>query len=226
MKLFMEEEDLSLHLVIDCSMSMDCGDPSKFLFAQRIAAALGYIGLVNLNRVACTAIGRRDDTSILGSVRDLRGRRRMQEFGQFLCGLRPEHQSDFRDACRRIALTRRGKGVMIVLSDFLLKEGYEDGLRLLVGRGYDVFAMQVLSPQEIEPDLTGDLRLKDVEDLDLADVTISAPLLKRYKATLAAYCDQLRLFCAAREITHLTVRTDTPMDTLVLEYLRRRGVVR
>ncbi|MEO0717060.1 MAG: DUF58 domain-containing protein, partial [Planctomycetota bacterium] len=107
-----------------------------------------------------------------------------------------------------------------------LKEGYEDGLRLLVGRGHDVFALQVLSPQELEPDIAGDLRLKDIEDADTAEVTISAPLLKRYKANLAAYCDGLKTFCAQRDINSLTVSSATPIDTLLLDYLRRRGVLR
>jgi hypothetical protein len=115
---------------------------------------------------------------------------------------------------------------MVVLSDFFIKEGYEDGLRLLMGRGYDVFCLQVLSPQELEPDITGDLRLRDVEDGDSAEVTISAMLLKRYKANLAAYCDQLRAFCGTRDMNLLTVRSDTPIDVLLLDYLRRRGVLR
>ena len=119
---------------------------------------------------------------------------------------------------------------MIVLSDFFIKEGYEAGLRLLLGRGYDLFAIQVLSPQEIDPagpgGVTGDLRLKDVEDGDLAEVTISAPLLKKYKALLTAYTDQLRAFCARREISLLTVQSDLGIDTLLLDYMRRKGILR
>lgn len=239
MKLFLEEEDLSLHIVLDCSESSDCGEPNKFLFMQRLAMALGYIGLVNLNRVAITTLGgsvvtpgaedrQSDEDQAVAShaIRDLRGRRRTQDLARFICALRPEGGSDFAEAAKRIALTRRGKGVMIVLSDFFMKEGYETGLRLLVGRGYDVFAMQVMSPQEIEPDITGDLRLRDVEDFDQAEVTITAPLLKRYKQTLAAYCGELREFCARREITNLSVRTDTPVETLILDYLRQRGLLR
>ncbi len=261
MKLFLEEEDLSLHIVLDCSESADCGEPNKFLFMQRLAMALGYIGLVNLNRVAVTTLGgaisspaqagevsseaRRRGSSLPPSppraegrgegspvplashaIRDLRGRRRTQDLSRFICALRPEGGSDFTEAAKRIALTRRGKGVMIVLSDFFMKEGYETGLRLLVGRGYDVFAMQIMSPQEIEPDITGDLRLRDVEDFDQAEVTITAPLLKKYKQTLAAYCGELREFCARREITNLSVRTDTPIETLILDYLRQRGLLR
>lgn len=256
LKLFLEEEDLSLHIVIDASESADCGEPNKFYYAQQFAMALGYVGLINLNRVAVTVVGgvietgrsdassasadsasasgsRDADTergevsgSSLHTIRDLRGRRRTQDLARFLCSLRPAGGSSFTEHAKRIALARRGKGVMVVISDFFMKEGYEDGLRLLVGRGYDLFAIQCLSPQEVEPDIGGDLRLVDVEDGDRAEVTISAPLLKKYKKNLAAYCDGLRDFCARREITALTVRTDTPVDVLLLDYLRRRGLVR
>ncbi len=227
LKLFLEEEDLSLSIVVDCSASSDCGEPNKFLFMQRCAAAMGYIGLVNLNRVTVTAMGEREGGSgVLGAVRDLRGRRRLHDMCAFLCGLEPAGGVNFKDACERIALTRRGKGVMLVFSDFFFKEGYEEGLRRLVGHGYDVFCIQVLSPQELEPPITGDLRLKDIEDADQAEVTISAPLLKRYKANLSAYCKQLELFCLRRDMNLLTVRSDTPVEVLVLDYLRRKGVVK
>lgn len=250
LKLFLEEEDLSLHIVLDASASGDCGEPNKFLYMQRLAMALGYIGLVNLNRVTVSAIGgsetatqRDSETAKQGdsetgapaaapvtAIRDLRGRRRTQDLARFMCGLAPGGVAPFTESCKRIALSRRGKGVMVVLSDFFHKEGYDTGLRLLVGRGYDLFLIQTLSPQEVDPTgpsgVAGDLRLKDVEDGDVAEVTISAPLLKRYKANLAAYTGQLREFCARREIGLLTVRTDTPIDTLILEYLRKRGVLR
>lgn len=253
LKLFMEEEDLSLHLLLDASASSGTGEPGKFRFMQRAAMSLGYIGLVNLNRVAASVIsGERvaDDRGAaaealaaeaaglasaasagveiaggLSNIRDLRGRRRTHDLARFLCSVQPGGGLDFRDAARRVALSRRGKGVMVLFSDFFMKEGYEDGLRLLVGRGYDLFCVQVLSPQELDPPIAGDLRLKDIEDGDLAEVTISAPLLKRYKANLAAYCDQLREFCARREITLITVRSDTPVETLLLDYMRKRGLL-
>lgn len=245
LKLFLEEEDLSLSIVIDASASADTGEPSKFLFMQKAAMAMGYMGLVNLNRVSVTAMGggvasangttdagasapvaSTGTAGVSAALRDLRGRRRTHDLARFLISLTPGGSVNFKEAAERIALTRRGKGVMLVFSDFFFKEGYEDGLRRLVGHGYDVFCIQVLSPQEIEPPLTGDLRLKDMEDADQAEVTISAPLLKRYKANLAAYCEQLQTFCVRRDMTLLTIRSDTPVDVLVLDYLRKRGVVK
>ncbi|MEM9065566.1 MAG: DUF58 domain-containing protein [Planctomycetota bacterium] len=231
MKLFMEEEDLSLHLVVDCSASMGCGEPGKLAFSQRAAMALAYVGLVNLNRVAVTAVGT-DDEGGMRSVRDLRGRRRVHDAARFLGDLSaPEGESglSFGAACKRIALSRRGRGVMVVLSDFLMREGYEDGLRMLVGRGYDVVCIQVLSPQEIDPAGTeavgGDLRLKDVEDGLSAEVTVSAPLLERYQKTLRAYQERLRTYCARRDATFLSVPSSLEMSTLILDYLRARGVL-
>lgn len=246
LKLFLEEEDLSLHVVIDCSASSDTGEPNKFLFMQKLAAALGYIGLVNLNRVAITAIGDKmlregeggqepemgpdgkllPPQGLVSSIRDLRGKRRLQDMVSYLLDVEPAGQTRFTDACKRIAITRRGKGVMLVLSDFLIKEGFQDGLRLLKGHGYDVYAIQVLSPQEMEPKIGGDLRLKDMEDGDAAEVTITAPLLKKYKQILTAYCNQLHDFCTQRDIVHMTIKSDTPVDQLVMDYLRRRGLVR
>lgn len=251
LKLFLEEEDLSLQVVVDASASVGCGEPGKFLFIQRAAAALAYIGLVNFNRVTLTAIGGASAPKLsppppaprgeaspsaatimasappaLLSLRNLRGRRRAHEMGSWLCGLEPGGSASFSESAKRIALARQGKGVMVVLSDFFFKEGYEQGLRYLLGRGYDLVLVQVLSPQEVEPTLGGDLRLRDVEDNDAAEVTISGPLLKRYKANLAAWCDGLRDFCARREITLLTVQSDLSVETLLLDYLRNCGVLR
>lgn len=243
LKLFLEEEDLSLQIIIDCSASSDAGEPNKFLYMQRLAAALGYIGLVNLNRVGISALGdkgRREGEvpeigpdgkelpplGLVSAIRDLRGKRRLQDLVSYILSIEPAGQTRFTDACKRIAITRRGKGVMIILSDFFVKEGYEAGLRLLKGHGYDVYAIQVLSPQEMEPTIGGDLRLKDIEDGDTAEVTITAPLLKKYKQILNTYCNKLHQFCTQRDIIHMTVKSDMPVDQLVMDYLRRRGLLR
>ena len=130
---------------------------------------------------------------------------------------------------RSIALSRQGRGVMIVISDFLHKEGFENGLRYVAGRGYDVFAMQVLAPQEIDPlahGMNGDLRLLDLEDDDQAEVTVNAAVLRGYKDRLDTWCGNLRDYCIRRSIMHMIVDTGMDLDTLMLDYLRRRGLLR
>ena len=225
LKMFLEEEDLSLVLAIDASASMDWGNPGKFMFAQQVAMALGYIGLTNQNRVTLFSFSARG----VEPLPNLRGRRRTRAMGQWLLDLEPGGPGGFDEAMRQIALGRQGKGVMVILSDFMFKEGYEKGLRYVTGGGYDTYCLQVLSPEEVDPGshgLAGDLKLTDIEDDDVAEVTISAGLLKQYKENLNAYCGKLREFCVRRGIMHMTVDTSVDLTTLLLDYLRKRGLLK
>jgi uncharacterized protein (DUF58 family) len=221
LKLFLEEEDLALYVLVDVSKSCDYGDPHKALYLKKVAAALGYIGLVNYNRVSISAMA----NGIVAETGGLRGRRRVAQMLDFIGRLKPEGPSYFADACKRFALAHRQKGVCVVLSDFFDKGGYENGLRYVAGGKYDLFAVHVLSPQEINPELQGDLKLKDMEDDDMAEVSITQPLLKRYKSNLNAYCLALKEYVTRRGGTYLFTSTAVPFDTLVLNYLRERGLL-
>ncbi len=225
LKLFLEEEDLSLVIAVDCSVSMDWGNPGKFAFCQRLAMALGYIGLANHNRVSLYGF---NDEGIM-PLTNMRGRRRTREIGSWLLDREPAGGADFTDAMRTISLGRQGKGVMVILSDFMFKDGYEKGLRYIAGGGYDTFCMQVLSPEEVDPGkhgLSGDLRLTDIEDEDTAEVTVSSALLKKYKENLNAYCGRLREYCVRRGMMHITIDSATDLSTLLMDYLRRRGLLK
>jgi len=221
-KLFFEEEDLHINVLLDASRSMAFGEPDKALYARRVAAAVAYIGLVNYNRVSVTAFSDVYGPELVG----LRGRRLIHQVLAFLGDLKTSGAGSMTAACRQFAIRHPQRGVCILLSDFLDKGGYEAGLRYLVGRNYDLYAIQLLCPQEIDPDLAGDLRLRDVEDGDVAEVTISRALIDRYKQNLSAYCSQLRDFCSRRDVTYLFASTGVPFDQLVLTYLRQKGLLR
>jgi hypothetical protein len=127
---------------------------------------------------------------------------------------------------RTFSIKCSGKGIVVVLSDFMDKGGYEEALRYLIARQLDVYVIQILSQEEIDPDVQGDLKLTDVEDDDAAEVTVSAALLKRYKQNLAAYRAALHGFCSRRGVTCLFTSNQVPFDRLVMTYLRQRGLVR
>jgi uncharacterized protein (DUF58 family) len=225
LKLFLEEEDLALIIAIDASASMDWGNPNKFVFAQRLAMALGYVGLTNQNRVSVHAFS----DAGLERLPNLRGRRRTHELGTWLINRTPRGAGNFDDAMRAIALGRQGKGVMVIISDFLLREGYEKGLRYVASRGFDTFCLQVLSPEELDPaaaGLTGDLRLTDLETEGTAEVTVNGPLLQQYRDTLRTWCDGLHDYCVRRDMMHMTIDTSTSLTVLLLEYFRQRGLLR
>ena len=221
LKLFLEEEDLALYILLDVTKSCDYGDPNKALYLKKVAAALGYIGLVNYNRVTICGIA----DGVVADTGGMRGRTKVSQMMDFVKKLQPEGAGNLAEAGRRFALAHRHKGVLVVLSDFFDKGGYEAGLRYLASGKYDTFAVQVLSPQEIEPDLQGDLKLVDMEDADQAEVSITQPLMKQYKANLNAYCLAVKDYVTRRGGTYLFASTAVPFDTLVLNYLRERGLL-
>ena len=226
LRLFMEEEDLAVSILFDVSSSMNFGDPDKLDYARRLVAALGYIGLVNYNRVSVSSFC---DT-VVGHLPDLRGRRPIRQMLDFVAAQEPvrDRPGNLAAVCRQFALLQRAKGIVILISDFLDKGDPTAALRYLTGDRYDVYAIQLLSPQELEPTkggVVGDLRLQDVEDNDITEVSISPALLKRYRTNLRAHCEHVRQLCLRRDIVHMLGDTAVPFDTMVLSYLRERGLL-
>jgi uncharacterized protein (DUF58 family) len=221
LKLFLEEQDLSLHLLVDASASTGTGDPPKHLHIKRLAAALAYVGLVNNNRVSVYTFA----DGLGGRLMNLRGRRCLAPLAEMLLEAEPGGVSHFDKACRQLVTGRRGSGITVVLSDFFFKEGLETGLKRLVTDRYDLCVLQVLSPEERSPRLTGDLRLVDVEDADVSEVTVTAALLKNYQRNLAAWCSALRDFCVRRGATYVMTDTSQSVERLVLDRLRRRRLL-
>jgi uncharacterized protein (DUF58 family) len=222
LRLFMEEEDLHVYLLIDNSLSMGFGKPTKLHYAKQVAAALGFIGLVNLDRVVIEVFNDR----ITQRMPAARGRRSLWRLLDFLSQVEPAGPSNLTQALRTFSLRCSGKGIVVVLSDFLDKGGYEEALRYLIARQMDIYVIQILSQEEIEPEIIGDLRLVDAEDWDVAEITVNGPLLKRYKQNLAAYRAALHDFCTRRGVNCLFTSNQVPFDRLVLTYLRQRGLVR
>lgn len=221
LKLFLQEEDLHISVMLDISKSMDWGQPNKILFAKRIAAAIAYIGLCNYDRISIYAYSDGLQYELTG----VRGRRLMFQVIEFLNGIQCDGPSNLPAACKQFAIRHPQPGIVLMLSDFYEKAGYENGLRFLIGKKYDLYAVQLLSPEEIDPPFTGDLRLQDVEDDDAAEVTISRALINRYKHNLQSYCEELKSYCSRRGVNYLFTSTDVPFDQIVLTYFRQRGLV-
>lgn len=221
-KLFEEEEDLHIHLLIDTSRSMEFGEPTKIDYARRLAAALAYIGLSQSDRVLITPFSEDIDPRIPPA----RGRRSIFRVFEDLSGMKAQGGTSLERSCKSFAMRSQGKGVVLLISDFMDKSGFEASLRYLFARQMDVFVIHVLSAEELDPPATGDLRLVDAEDGDVAEITVSAPLLARYQKTLAAYRASIRDYCHKRGASYFFTSNQVPFEQVVLGYLRERGLVR
>ncbi len=221
LKLFLEEEDLHVYFLVDASPSMNFGDPTKFFAAKQVAAALAFVGMCRGDRVRIEFLGTENQSSPV-----LRGRSQLWRMSDFVQSIEPEQVCSLTDAVKRFCLKNTGRGIVVLISDLMDKSGYEPALRMLVGQQMDVFVLHMLNPEEMDPDLKGDLKLVDCEDEDEAEISVSTALLKKYKSTLAAYVDQARRFCSQRGMTYLLARSDQGADVLVGQYLLERGLVR
>jgi uncharacterized protein (DUF58 family) len=221
-RLFQEEEDLQLNVLVDVSKSMDFGTPPKLHYAKQLAAALAYIGLVNMDRVGVGGLSNR----YLPGPRSLRGKKSLPRLLEFLEGLEPSQHGELSAGVKSFCVQGGTRGIVVLISDFLDKAGFEDPLRMMLARRMEVYAIQVLAPEEIDPALQGDLRLVDVEDDDLAEITVTPALIKRYRSNLAAYQHALTDFCRQRGIQFMSASTAEPFEKLVLTQLRQRGLVR
>jgi uncharacterized protein (DUF58 family) len=227
LKLYLEEEDLHFYSLIDVSPSMNFGSPTKLEYAKQLAAALSYIGLCRADRVKVEAL----DGAKTNSAPVLRGRRslfRLTEHVQSL-GLNKgaaEKPVTLTEAVKAFCLRNTGKGILVLITDLMDKSGYEEALKYLVARDLDIYLIHVLSQEEIDPELQGDLKLVDCEDRDFAEISVSRRLIDRYKQTLASYIEQARDFSAKRGISYTMTSTERSVERLVSKYLRQRGLVR
>lgn len=222
LKMFLEEEDLHFYALVDASGSMGFGAPTKFWYARQLAAALGFVGLVRGDRVKIETIGQKPGQP----APVYRGRRSLWPMLDYLDGLQPGETVSLTQGVKNFCLRNSGKGIVVLISDLLDKEGYEGALRYLLAQDMDIYVVQLLAAEEFDPELTGDLQLVDCEDGDVTEITVNGPLLKRYQETLAAFIGSAREFCRRRGILHLVARNDVPVDQLITGYLRQRGLVR
>ncbi len=221
-KLFEEREDLTLHLLVDASRSMAFGSPHKLVFAKRLAAALGYIALCGHERVAIEAFSGES----VQRVTPCRGKGSVNKLFSFIESIEAGGSTALEGSCHTYLARNSTKGVALIISDFFDEEGFEGCLRRLNQSRSDLYAVHVLAPEEIDPQLTGDLKLVDSETKAFAEISVSRALLKRYAKNRDGFCESVRRFCAVRGIGHVAAASDTPIEVLTLDLLRKGGMVR
>lgn len=217
-KLFEVEEDATVYILLDCSHSMK----SKFDYARRLAAALGYIGLNGMDRVVVHGMAdklstivesARSRSSVFSFLRDLE---HAHTFGE---------DTNFTACARSFQARRRKKGVVLVISDFLFPSGYTEGMKFLQWSGHDVFALQVHDPADLECPWLGDLELSCVETSKTQRVTISEKEAKIYREAMQTWNDDLKIDCKRRGIGLASTTIDVPFEVVVQSMLRKGGLV-
>lgn len=229
-RLYEEEEVLNVHILVDASRSMDWGEPAKLRYARRLAAALGYVALNAANRVFVwplaanasnfgPAWGRGRAGPMLTFLEDFRSTQFMTPLMGTGIGQPPDLEQSLN------SFTTRTSGLIVLLSD-LLSPSWERALSRLAGRSGEVVVLHTLAPQELRPALGGDVRLIDRETGTALSVTLNNDAVRIYGQRLDEWRRQVESMCARHGMCYVPIDTSMPLETLVFDVLRRRGVVR
>jgi uncharacterized protein (DUF58 family) len=224
-RLFEEEEDLSIYFIVDCSGSMAFGHPSKFDQARRLCAALAYVGLANLDRVAVVAA---TDHSV-PLMASTRGKNRIFKVFQYLEQLEPGGVTDLGASLATFVAQHKRRGLAILISDLYDPAGFEGGINVLRYNKFEPYVLHLVEPAAAfvgHDGILGDVNVYDCETGEEREVTVTEQVLRRIQGAHAEYADAILRFCTRSHVPYFAAPADVPFDELVLRVLRRGGVLR
>ncbi len=222
LRLFEEEADLPVYVFLDASQSMDHGKPNKLEYARKLAGALGYVALLNHDRVNLSAFAE----GLREMLPTRRGKSQAPQLFRFLQSLRPGGRTRLHAALRRYFSVPRTRGLVILISDFLDPEGVEEALAVLRRFRNDVALLHVMAPDERDPQLPEEVVLVDAEEGTATEVEITPALLGAYRSTFEQHARDIEAYCRKYGWGYARALTDVPFEDLVLKVLRREGLLR
>ncbi|MCB9623375.1 MAG: DUF58 domain-containing protein [Sandaracinus sp.] len=230
-RLFEEEEDLAVYVLVDASASMgmkpiDPATPSKLRFAKQLAAGLGYVALAGLDRVSVLALRDLEERRAEDRLAPTRGKNRVFRIFEMLRAVRAEGNTDLRTSLRTFAAQNKRRGVAILISDLYDPRGFEDAINQLRFAKFETYVLHVIDPNEARPPLHGDVRIVDRETGESRDVTVTPKLLSKLAAAHDTYRQRIESFCGEKQVAYHALTTDTPFDDAILQVLRGGGLVR
>jgi uncharacterized protein (DUF58 family) len=202
---------------------MAIGSPlPKLHYAMQVGAALTYVGLANLDRVAILPFAGR----LIGRLPPSRGKNRIFRVFEFLRTCEIGGQTDLAECMKTFVAQNKRRGLAVLISDFYDPVGFEQGLNTLRYNKFEPFVLQVYDRREADPQLHGDLALVDCETGDTREVTVSKSLLEAYQREHERYCKELEAYCTRYAMAFFRTHTSIPFDDLVLQIFRSGGFLR
>jgi uncharacterized protein (DUF58 family) len=221
LKVFTAEEEMNVYLLVDTSRSMAEGTPPKLEYAKKVAAALGYIGLKNLDRVG----GASFSAHLHAPLTLARGRKQVLSLFSFLSKLSCSGETSLRPAIHSFTKLFPQPGLVVIVSDLFDPAGWRAALEELAIKKYQLMVIHILDDEEINPKALGDVALCDVEGGRERKLFLDDDLVRRYQGELAGYFKEIEALCAARHIDYLRATTQVPFDEFVLQTLRQLSSV-
>ncbi len=223
LKRFQEEQDLHVYILLDASPSMNVGTPStKFDYARRVAAALAYIALADLDRVGIYAYS----NELIDEMPMTRGKDRVLSVLRFLDNLETSGtRTDLGRVVKGLVNRAQRAGVVVIISDLFDQDGFKQGVDLLRHRRFEPHVVQLHTAEEAQPKMLGDIELQEVETGDLRKLTITERKLKQYAELFQAFLGEIDGYCRTYSLSNTRTTIDLPFDELILRMMRAAGGV-
>ena len=221
-KLFHAEKGQTAHILLDTSRSMNNGTPSKDITAKKIAAALSYICLSNLDKTGLMAF----NNQIVKTKPPARGKKQYLEVLKFFQSLKPSEPTDINNSLKAYAAICKNPGIAIVISDFFDPRGYEDGLKALAYRDFDINLIQVMAHEELHWSKTGNLLLNECETGEKKVTFVDQDLLDRYHNKINEFIAGIKTYCSHYGMNYFLCDTKIPFETLLTDYLSEGALFR
>ncbi len=221
LKRFQEEEDLHVYILLDASKSMDCGSPNKFDYARRIAAALAYIALADLDRVSILAYADKP----LDVLPLTRGKDRVLSILKFLENIKTGGAStDLATVAKSLVNRAQRTGLVVIISDLYDQVGFKSGVDLLRHRRFEPHVIQVHTADEANPTFLGDIELDEVETGQRRKITVTEKKQKQYRQLFTEFLTSIETYCKTYSLSCTRSTTDLPFDELILRMMRASGI--
>jgi len=219
-KLCAEEKELTLVTIVDASRSMAAGDPSKLATARRIACVLAGIALRSGNRAGIAAMGRR----LVEPLRPERNKITLASVARAAAAIAPSDSGEAA-ACMKEFASRYGRKCVAVLATDLLYPDWPAALAAFAASGCEAYVLQVLSPEELDPQLRGEASLLDMEDHSEVPIHADEDLIARYREAMRTFLGKTREACARAGIGYALAPSDGDLSRLFMDDLRAAGLV-
>jgi len=210
-KLFMEEREAMVNIFLDCSKSMDFGTPKKSVLGIQLAAAIGFLALSNMDRLCINLL--KKDTMVSSNV--LGGRGQFDICAAFLDNIQFEGTTNMDKAIKLKKFG--GRGLSLVISDFFTQGPLEDFMKYLLYYRQDIVLLHVLSPDELNPQLQGQLRLKDSETGEMVDVDLTPSIYDKYQQTLNNFKSSLKEMAKKYGGAYVTISSNDSLEKILFE---------
>lgn len=221
LKLNEAREDIPIHILLDCSKSMDCGEPHKLTYAKKLVAALAYLALSRFDSVSVVSFSDR----LHQRYPMVKGKSQTVNLLDFLNGVEVGGKTRLLPSLLDYSHMYRHAGLMVIISDFLTSEDLDEGMSVLTKSGYDVQVIHLLAADELDPSVTGELELLDSESGEVVEITVGPNVISQYKERVSEWVNDVEDRFKSLGIRYAAGNSGVPLEHLIMNTMRQKGLV-